>query len=690
VNHDQIESIGHRSTRYLKVLGGTVSTPPVMRRAPASEFDVEEVRRIVHPSDNIYGKLVSFDDKAALIRANFIEGRLDYQKLFDQINDQIIKPYEDASVKISVAGEPRLYGWIYDYAGEVTVIFTASVVILWVLLYIYFKDWRGALRPTITGGVSAIWGLGFMHLFGFALDPLALVIPFFVTARAVSHSVQMHDRYYEEYHIRNWNKEQAIIYAFSGLFVPTMSGIVTDALGMLVMIAVPVLILQRIAVSASVWVMSVAISELLLNPVVYYYLKPPHQTKVLAREGGLFQRTIARPVVHILSAKGKRITVGVWVVLVLLAATQWAHITIGDPTAASPLLYLDSPYNQAHGRIQGKFGGVEPLIIVVEGKEAALKDPRVLETMEDFQRYMEVDPVVGYSFSLADVIRAIQMTFYDQQPRWAVIPTEFRRISTLFFYFFAGSPPSETAKYADPSFSNSHVTFFCKNHQGDNVKRLIDRARTFIAQNPMENANFRLAGGLIGVTAGANEEIVRNDILMNLLGFGTIFITVVITYRSWMAAVLMMVPLLMANGLVNAYMGWRNIGINIQSLPIVTVGVGFGIDYGLYVVSRVVEEYQVKPDLEWATASALKSAGKAVTFTAVSLVAVTLIWAFSRIRFDAEMGLLLALWMGVSFLSSVTLLPALLVMVRPRFIVREAERATAPVVPAMPEMEVGT
>ena len=191
--------------------------------------------------------------------------------------------------KIWVAGEPQLYGWIYYYANEVFYIFIAATIFCWILLYLYFHDWRGALRPTITGVISAIWGLGMMALMGYSMDPLSLVIPFFVTARAVSHSVQMHDRYYEEYRKWNWQKEKAIIAAFAELFVPTMSGIITDALGMLAIVVVPVVILQRIAISASIWVASVAISELLLNPIVYYYLKAPDKEKVLTRERGWFQ-----------------------------------------------------------------------------------------------------------------------------------------------------------------------------------------------------------------------------------------------------------------------------------------------------------------------------------------------------------------------------------------------------------------
>jgi predicted RND superfamily exporter protein len=187
-------------------------------------------------------------------------------------------------------------------------------------------------------------------------------------------------------------------------------------------------------------------------------------------------------------------------------------------------------------------------------------------------------------------------------------------------------------------------------------------------------AAFKLAGGLIGVLAAANEELLRNDVMMNVLGFGTIYFIILFTYRSFAAGIYMLIPLLVANGMVNAYMGARNIGININTLPVVTVGVGFGIDYALYIVSRTIEEYKLRPDWEHAVHRALTTSGKAVTFTAGSMIAGTLFWAFSRIRFDSEMGLLLALWMAISFIGSMTLLPVSMLTFKPKFIVLEAQR----------------
>jgi predicted RND superfamily exporter protein len=673
VNHDQIDSVAHRTTRYLRAEpNGAITVAPVMRHPPASDMDVQQVETLSHLSENIHGVLVSLDDKAALLRVNFHEGRVDYRKIFYEVNEKIIDRLQDDNLKIWVAGEPRLYGWIYRYSNDVFWILVITYSIEWVLRWLYFHDWRGALRPTITGVLAAVWGLGFIKLIGFSLDPLMLVVPFLITARAVSHAIQMHDRYYEEYMKNDWHKRKAIVAAFAELFVPTFSGIVTDALGVLVILLVPVVMLQKLAITASWWILAITVSEVLLNPIVYYYLRAPEPEMVLLREEGWFRRTMDRVTDFTLSHAGRVVIVAFWAVVGIGSLFFLKGLTIGDPTAASPLLWQDSAYNQSHTRIQRFFGGVEPLIVVVEGKQKkAIQQPESLEAIESFQRYVAADPDVGYSWSMADVLKSITQVFYDTDPRWGVISEEPGPVANLFFYYFGGATPSEIAKSMDPSYTYSHVTFFCRNHQGDTVARIVQRCRDYIAKFPANTVDFRLAGGMIGVTAAANEEIVKNDILMNVLGIATIYLILLFTYRSFAAGVYMLLPLFVSNAFVNAYMSTRNIGVNLHTLPVVTVGIGFGIDYGLYIVSRIIEEIRVCGDLYESVKTALCTTGKGVTFTAVTMVMSTMFWTTSNIRFDAEMGGLLAIWMAISFVASQTLMPVLILIFKPRFITRE-------------------
>jgi predicted RND superfamily exporter protein len=875
VNHNQIDSIGHRTTRYLKVgSGGLLQAKPVMIGLPKRPEDAASIQRIVHNTESIYGLLISLDDKAALVRANFIEGRLDHRLTFQQVNERVLAPFGDGwigaiikgfdplapdkvvpaeiirvfdasaaegaglkegdvvvavddkpvadrealagviaetkpgtkvtlsvkrgegteklalevpqpSVDISVAGEPRLYGWIYKYTSDVFWIFTITYCIEWILRWLYFHDWRGSLRPTLTGVIAAFWGLGFINIIGLSLDPLALVIPFLITARAVSHAIQMHDRYYEEFERSGWQKRPAIVAAFAELFVPTLSGIATDAFGVLVILFVPVVMLQKLAIVAAWWILAITVAEMFLNPIVYYYLRAPDPDLVQARETGWVRRVIDMTSHWTVSSGGRKVIYAFWAVITILSLVFVRGLIIGDPTAASPLVWLDSPYNVSHARIQEKFGGVEPLIVVADGYDKdAMKDPSTLRKMEKFQRFLEGDRDVGYSFSLVDILRGVNSVFHELEPKWGVIPNEWVDIGTLFFVFFSGSPPTETAKYVDASYTTSHVTFFCKNHKGDSVSRIIARCEEFIRNQqlndlgvnaeerdgkvvvasvgaspawvqtaskggagprwtvktgdaPVEGTNgapfqagdviakvgdhdvsnlhefgealrdesaeqstlsfeverggqdvplavqapwkavFKLAGGLIGVLAAANDVMLRNDLLMNILGNLSMYIIMIFTFRSWTAGLYLLAPLFVSNLMVNAYMAARDIGINVNTLPLVTLGLGFGIDYGLYTLSRIIEEIRVSGDLKDATLQALRTSGKAVAFTAVTMVASTFLWVFANVRFNAEMGGLLAIWMFLSFIGSQTLIPALVITLKPKFIMREAGVAAA-------------
>ncbi len=677
VNHELINSIAHRTNRRVRTLaGGMTATEPVMGKAPTNDKEVELVRRIVLTSRNLYGVLVSLDEKAALIQGTFIEERLDHRRMFDAVSRSVVEPYQDANTTISVAGEPWLYGWVYYYAQEVFLIFFATAVLMWILLYWYFRDIRGALRPTITGVISAIWGLGFIKMIGFSLDPLTLVIPFFITARAVSHSVQMHDRYYEEYQKAHWQKEPAIIAAFAELFVPTLSGILTDALGLLVILLVPIVLLQKLAISAAVWILAITVSELLLNPIVYYYLREPNIRVIEKREQGAFKRLIYAATDAILSPAGKVLTLVLWGALLAGSAYFWQNLTIGDPTAATSLLNRDAPYNAAYARIQETFGGTEELIVVAErqSEKDSVASPAVLPVIEKFQRYMEQDPAVGVSFSFVDILTTVSAALAEGEPKWEVLPRTNAQVLTIFGAYLAGTSYQDSNRfieYKKNAFVSAPIRFFLTDHRGETIRRVIKRAQDFITTTPVPGVQFVLAGGIIGTLAAANQALLRNDVLVNVLGFGTIFIVLVITYRSIMAGVYMLIPLLVANAVVNAYMGVRNIGININTLPVVTVGVGFGIDYGLYIVSRIIEEYRTGLSLAEAIREAVATSGKSVTFTAITMILGTLLWTFSHIRFNSEMGLLLALWMAVSFLATVTLLPVLVALLKPRFILRE-------------------
>ncbi len=681
IQHGSEQSMA--TVTYLKPLAdGEIRITPLI---PASEIpktpeQLGQLQADVHKNPGVvFGHFVSFDDRTALIQASFLESRLDYRRIFDETRRIVVDPNKDPSIRIYVGGQPILYGWVYHYAPQVFRIFLVTVVAVWLLLYAYFRDWRGALRPTISGVICAIWGLGFINLIGFGLDPLVLVIPFLITARAVSHSVQMHDRYYEEYY-RLRDKEKAILSAFSELFVPSLSGILTDAFGVLVILLVPVLFLQKLAITASFWIAAIIVSELLLNPIVYYYLEPPRIEVIEKREHGAFKRMlqwIARPM---LTPTGRGISAVATVGVILLCAFFWTGLKVGDPSSQEPILWPDSPYNRAMAAIQDEFGGIEQFVVVAElQRRDALEDPKLFHVMDEYQRYIEGDSAVGRTFSVADLLSNGGSAIHEFQPKWNVLPSTIRGTGQLLGGLLAGASPLSTAYIITPRRDATQMSVYCKDRKGENVERIVIRTKDFFNQpgHQVKGVTFAPGAGIIGELAAANQEIIDNDVLLNVLAFVTIYLIVLVTYRSFVAGFYLLFPLALANAAINAYMGAHDIGININTLPVVTVGVGFGIDYSIYIVSRIIEELALGQELRDATYTALTTSGKAVAFTALTLVASVLFWYWSDIRFDAEMGLLLAVWMFVSMLGAMTILPVMIVTFNPGFIRREKERILA-------------
>jgi len=678
IQHGSVHSIS-TSSYFRPLAAGVILNTPVLPNGdlPKTAGDLAELESNVHKNPGvIFGQFVSLDDKAAVITGSFLESRLDYTRIFNEIRRIVVAPERDATVHIYYGGQPILYGWVYHYTGDFLWIFVATVLAVWILLYLYFHDWRGALRPTISGVICAIWGLGFIRLLGFGLDPLVLVIPFLITARAVSHSVQMHDRYYEEFY-RLRDKQKAILSSFSELFVPSLSGILADAFGVFVILLVPVLFLQKLAITASFWIAAIIVSELILNPIVYYYLEPPRIEVIERREHGFFKRMLMSIAKPMLERPGRIATFIATAAVIALCAFFWTGLKVGDPSSESPILWPNSAYNKSMAAIQNEFGAIEQFVVVAElAKRSSLDDPKLYHVMDEYERYMERDPAVGRTFSVADLLSNGGSALREFQPKWNVLPTTARGTGQLLGGLLAGASPLSTAYIITPRRDATQMTVYSKDREGENVQRIVLRTQRFFAEphHQVNGVTFSLAAGIIGELAAANQEIIDNDLLLNVLAFATIYIIILVTYRSFMAGLYLLFPLALANAAINAYMGAHDIGININTLPVVTVGVGFGIDYSIYIVSRIIEELAGGSDLKSSTYAALITSGKAVAFTALTLVASVLFWYWSSIRFDAEMGLLLAVWMFVSMLGAMTILPVLIVTFDPAFIRREMER----------------
>ena len=680
VNHYQVESIAHRKVRSLNITPLGVLRSEVIIPIGDISRDLEELEKIkeaVHTTEHVYGRLVSLDDKAALISVGFFEGKLDYTKIFNEVR-KIVEKEEDENHKIHVAGQPMLTGWIFYYQAEMYFIFALTGFIMIFLLFYYFRKLAGVIIPFISASVSAIWGLGFAALMGYNIDPLILVIPLLISARAISHSVQLTERFQEIYEEEK-EVQSSAKKAMEDLFLPGLIGVFTDAAGVFVIAVATVRQMRIMAFFCSFWVISILFSVLFLVPIILSYFPIQRDVKI---KRGLMDKILENFAAYALGKKSRWVIMGVALIIAIMGTIIGTKIQIGDTHPGSPLLWPDSIYNTDVAKINEKFFGSDRLCVFVDGVEdidylkhserAYLKNPAVLKNIEALRKYMEEDPNCGGSMALPDLIKGVNKVFHYNDPKWFVVPANNIAVGNYIFMYMAGSAvPGSLAEFADYKLEDGNLTFFYKDHINQTVKNAINRAKEFIQKNS-EGVRYRLAGGNIGVLGATNEEIERVNWITLVLIFIVVFIFIAFSYRSIGAGFLILASLGIANLVALLYMIVKDIGLNINTLPVACVGIGVGVDYAVYIIDRVKLEYSKTLSYEKAIRKAILTTGRAVSFTATTLVGGIIMWYFlSNIRFQAEMSILLSILMIVNMFGAIILILALYGIFKPRFVIKK-------------------
>ena len=672
INHNLVTSLTHRTTRkvWLSEEGSVLSEPyyDPTKKPTLTERELEELKTAVLANPRVYGLMVSPDLKSALIKGQLNEGALDYQKTFEQIQEFRDREQMEG-VKIHVTGQPMLVGWVYTYIPQIVQIFLFTILFMFVLLVVYFRRLYGVLIPMMGIAVSAIWGVGILSLLGFNLDPLTLVIPFLISARAMSHGIQLVERYYGELSLEG-DSHKAARNTFDSLFRPGSLGVVSDAVGLLLISLGSIPINTKLSYYASLWAICVIINVLLLVPLLLSVL--PQPKKIEIKHGGI-QKMLSR-VGFLVSARSGAIGIlAIVAVCFVVGGYGSSFVQIGESEPGSPLLYPDHDYNLSSKAINTSFPGSEELYIVARTEEkGGLKKPEVIKSLEDLQAHMLNDPEMGGAKGLPDLVKQMNRLLHNNDPRYNQVPHDEYYVGGLMFAYMASSPiPGALKEFVNPEETDANMIFYYKDHQGGTIRRAIHMVKDWIAEkgDAVDGLSFHLAGGIVGVTAAINEAVFETNRLVIPMVLGLIFLFVMFFYGSLHAGWLMFLSMSFATILSYGYMGAMKIGINVNTVPIIAVGIGVGIDYSIYIMDRIREEMLRCRTLEEAVIRAISTTGLAVCVTAGALILGVVMWVFlSDLRFQADAALLLVMMLVFNMVAALFVVPSWITLFKPRFI----------------------
>jgi predicted RND superfamily exporter protein len=673
VNHNLVVSVTHRNSRKVWLTAeGNVNSEPYYNpeHTNLSDQELALLRKDIVADARVYGPLVSPDKYMALVKAQLIEGQLDYAATFNKIQE--LRQLEAAEgVRIHVTGQPMLVGWAYQYLNQIIEIFLFTSLIMLALLVFYFRKAYGILVPLAGVVVSAIWGVGIISLFGYNLDPLSLVIPFLISARAMSHGIQLVERYYLELNDHDDHHVAARL-TFDSLFRPGSLGVVSDAVGLLLLAIGSIPLNTKLAHYASVWALSIIVIVLLAVPLLLSVLPKPKNSEIkhnLFRNVGYFCADLISGVKH-----AKR-ALSVALILLLSGFYLSSNVVIGESEPGSPILYQDHDYNLSSKAVNDSFPGSEEMYIVAQTTDkGGIKRPEVLKALADLERHMLLDPDVGGAKGAPDLVKQVNRLLHNNDPRWQQIPDDKLYVGGLMYTYMMSNPiPGALNEFIDTDERIANLVFYYKDHQGETIRRAIHTAKQWITANEgkVEGLTIRLAGGTIGVIASQNEAAFETNLWVLPLVFLLIFIFVAAFYTSLMAGTMMFGAMLFATTLTYAYMGIVGMGINSNTVPIIAVGVGVGIDYSIYMMDRIRSEMVLLGDLNAAVNRAIRTTGLAVSFTAITLIAGIVMWVLlSDLRFQADAALLLIVMVILNGAAAMLLVPSWVLVFKPNFIVK--------------------
>ncbi|HMM74393.1 MAG TPA: MMPL family transporter [Gammaproteobacteria bacterium] len=683
VDHDLILSIASTKARYSESTANGIDMRPLMEdRPPASAEELARFRTLVEKSPNTRVFLISRDDSATLLTATFIERLLDYGEAFDYVQ-KLVEAARDADHEVHVAGQPMLIGWVYQYETQMIGIFAATVGLLVLALALYMRNTVGIVTPIITSATAGIWAFGLVGWLDVSIEPLLMVVPLLLTARSFSHSVQFTERFYEVY-AQVGDRVRAAEITMSVMMAPSVVGIITDILGIAIVGFAPIPAMVRHAIFCGMWAVWLIPTGVVLISLLLASLPAPANVRELVGRGAQsgahrrFERMM-RGVARLSTGRGARVTAIVVVIGAALAIFTAAQIRIGNPVEGTNLFWHDSEFNTAVRAINAHFPGVNTLEIVLEGKdpdslEFYVQKVEMVQTAQRLQRYMEsVAAPPRATLSFADYMAEGNRLFNGGHTKWLPLDPVQEAMSAAAFGVTMGSSAKNFSNLVDEKWHHATVSLWYPDNRQDTVDRALADARAAVAAVGEEHGYFRvrLATGTIPLQQAVNLVIERYHWVVTALMNVFILITCTLAYRSLLAGALLLVPVNLANQVLYAAMHLLGVGLDVNSMIVAAIGLGVGIDYGIYLLSRICEEYHAHADWARAIAAALATTGKAILFTATVMVLGIAPWYFlSELKFVADMGLLIIVIMTINMVLALIVLPLLVWFVRPRFAAR--------------------
>lgn len=657
-DRSKLKSLWTPNVRWTEVTEeGFQGGPVIPATYDGSPESIEQLRENILRSGQV-GRLVSNDFTSTMIDVPLYEldpdtgTALNPKELATTLEEKIRNKFTSEDISIHIIGFPKKMADLMEGAFNVGLFFLAAIFITSILLYMYSRCIKGTLIPVICSIVAVIWQLGLLNLIGFGIDPYSMLVPFLVFAIGISHGVQIINGIAIEAG-KGATREMAARLAFRGLYVPGMLALLSDAIGFLTLLFIDITVIKELAIAASIGVAVIIITNLLLLPLLMSYVGisrsgVSHAQKVEKSEPKLWK--------FVANFTHKKVAATAIVVAIALAVggvIGSQNLKIGDLDKGAPELRQDSRYNKDNAFVVDNYStSSDVLVIMAETPSEQCASYKALDAIDRLMWTMENVEGVQSAVSLVSVSKLVSKGMNEGNLKWSALSRNQNILNS--------SIQRAPSGMLNQDCSMVPVIIFLNDHKAETLERAVNTAAEFAkGYEDNEAVQFKLASGNAGVEAATNQVIADAQTLMLIFVYIVVSVLCFITFRSIRAIICIITPLALTSILCQALMAQMGIGVKVATLPVIALGVGIGVDYGIYIYSRLEAFIIEGKNLHEAFFQTLKTTGKAVSFTGLTLAIGVGTWIWSPIKFQADMGILLTFMFLWNMFGALLLLPAL-------------------------------
>ena len=558
-----------------------------------------------------------------------------------------------AGVDVQIIGFAKVMGDIAAGALSVVVFAVITLVLTLLAVWLYCQSLRIALIPVVCSVVAVLWQLGVLVVLGYGIDPLGLLVPFLIFAIGVSHGVQKISAVKEAAFFGIGSMEAARR-TFRQLLAPAVIALLADLVGFITILLIPVQVIREMAVTASIGVAIVILTDLVLLPVLVSFVGFDEGYRVRVNHRQALLSKLWKQLARVTNRVPSLIIIGVSVLLAIVGAWKGRETPIGDTQAGVPELRPNSRYNLDSDIITSKFSiGVDILTVIVETKEPACVSYDFMTAIDRFGWHMQNVEGVQDVITLPFIAKTAIAGWNEGSLKWRNIPREQAQLTQSTRYIETSTGLLNAECNVVP------VMLFLRDHRAETIERAVAAVKAWRDQNPIPGAQFKLAAGNVGVMAATNEEVKAKEFPILAGVFLAVIVMCLITFRSVLGTVLVVLPLALVSVLVYAVMAIVGIGLKLSTLPMVALGAGIGVDYGIYLFSRMQICLKEGLSVHDAYERTLRVTGSSIIFTGITLAIGVVTWVFSPLKFQADIGVMLTFMFLVNMLAAIVLLPAL-------------------------------